>query len=128
LEALVQIGIHHGRHGEHFPAGTEDAIWLPFVGQKRLDPAHERQAYSLQRPGETGRDRYQVREFYFTSGNFSGAEMAALLVSAWPEMLRVCKKHRPPFIASLTKAGNVYIRLGTDDDSEIQKLKAFRSP
>jgi hypothetical protein len=52
-----------------------------------------------------------VREFYFTSGNFSGAEMAALLVLALPEMIRVCTKYRPPFIASLTKAGHVYIRL-----------------
>ncbi|MGA8764602.1 MAG: hypothetical protein WB562_17165, partial [Candidatus Sulfotelmatobacter sp.] len=58
----------------------------------------------------------RVREFYFTSGNLNGGEMAAVLVSALPEMMRVCKKHRPPFIASLTKMGNVHIRLQAEED------------
>ncbi len=26
--------IHHERHGAHFSAGTEDSVWLPFVGEK----------------------------------------------------------------------------------------------
>jgi hypothetical protein len=34
LEALVQNRINYERHGKHFPAGTEDSIWLPFVGKK----------------------------------------------------------------------------------------------
>jgi PIN like domain len=34
LEALVQRGVKHERHTQHFQPGTEDAEWLPFVGQR----------------------------------------------------------------------------------------------
>jgi hypothetical protein len=116
LQVLAQSTIPHERHGKHFPPATEDSVWLPFVGQKgwilltkdkriRFNDL-ERQAVITSR----------VREFYFTSGNFSGEEMAALLVVALPEMIRLCRKHRPPFIASLTKTGNVHIRLQSEDD------------
>jgi hypothetical protein len=34
LDALTQQGVKHERHGQHFAPGTEDAVWLPFVGEK----------------------------------------------------------------------------------------------
>jgi len=37
--------------------------------------------------------RLPVREFYFSSGNYSGSEMAAMLIAALPEMSKVCRKH-----------------------------------
>ena len=55
--------------------------------------------------------RHRVREFYFSSGNYSGAEMAEMLIAALPEMAKVCRKHEPPFIASITKSGKVNLRL-----------------
>lgn len=54
---------------------------------------------------------YRVREFYFTSGNYSGTEMAMMLTTALPEIMRLCQKQPPPFIASITKAGKVHLRL-----------------
>jgi hypothetical protein len=111
----VQNGIRHERHGKHFPAGTEDSRWLPFVGQKGwilLTKDKRIRFNDLEKQAVLDN---RVREFYFTSGNFSGAEMAAVLVAALPEMIRVCKKHRPPFIASLTKTGNVHIRLEAEE-------------
>jgi hypothetical protein len=54
---------------------------------------------------------YRVREFYFTSGNYSGAEMAIMLIAAMPEIIRLCGKQPPPFIASITKASKVHLRL-----------------
>ena len=53
---------------------------------------------------------HRVREFYFTSGNYSGAEMAWMLVAALPEMIKLCRKRNPPFIASITKSGKVNLR------------------
>ena len=55
--------------------------------------------------------QYRVREFYFSSGNYSGAEMAEMLIAALPEMAKICRKHAPPFIASITKSGKVNLRL-----------------
>ncbi len=54
---------------------------------------------------------YRVRQFYFTSGNHSGGEMATMLVTALPDIIQLCEDQAPPFIASITKAGKVHLRL-----------------
>ena len=54
--------------------------------------------------------QYKVREFYFSSGNYSGTEMAEMLVSSLRDMIRIYQKHAPPFIASITKSGKVNLR------------------
>ena len=86
---------------------SEDKGWILLTKDKRIRFNDlEKQAVIANR----------VREFYFTSGNINGDEMAELLVVALPEMIRLCGKHPPPFIASITKAGNVHIRLQAGDD------------
>jgi hypothetical protein len=59
--------------------------------------------------------RHRVREFYFASGNYSGAEMAVMLIAALREMARFVRRYAPPFIASISKAGNVSLRFPTND-------------
>jgi hypothetical protein len=54
--------------------------------------------------------RYRVREFYFASGNYSGVEMAEMLLNALREMARFVRRYDPPFIASISKSGNVSLR------------------
>ncbi len=54
--------------------------------------------------------RHAVREFVFTSGNMSGQEMAAALETALPKMRRLCHKFDPPFVASITRIGEVHLR------------------
>jgi hypothetical protein len=110
LDALTQQGVKHERHGSHLPAGTEDTIWLPFVGQKGwvLVTKDKKIRYNELEKGAVLQNR--VREFYFSSGNYSGAEMAAVLIAALPKMIRIFRKDVPPFIASITKSGNVDIR------------------
>jgi hypothetical protein len=76
-----------------------------------MDLNHKRQAIRFNDLEKEAVVASRVREFYFTSGNFSGSEMAAILFAALPEMIRLCSKQAPPFIASITKAGNVFLRL-----------------
>jgi hypothetical protein len=54
--------------------------------------------------------QHAVREFVFTSGNMSGQDMAAALELAIPKMRRLCHKLQPPFVASITRAGEVHLR------------------
>lgn len=54
--------------------------------------------------------RYRVREFYFSSGNYSGVEMAEILIAALPGMIKTVRKHEPPFIASISKSGHVDLK------------------
>jgi hypothetical protein len=111
LEALVQLGIQHQRHGQHFAPGTQDTVWLPVIGEKGWILLTKDKRIRFNDLEKEAVVAYRVREFYFTSGNYSGAEMALMLVAALPEMIRLCGKQAPPFIASITKAGKVHLRL-----------------
>src|SRR2546421_11623054 len=45
-----------------------------------------------------------------TPGNMSGQDMAAALELALGKMQRLCRKIEPPFVASITRAGEVHLR------------------
>jgi len=107
----VQQGIKHERHSQHFSAGTQDTVWLPFVGQKGWILITKDKRIRFNDLEKAAVVAYKVREFYFASGNYSGAEMSMMLVAALPEIIRLCGKQAPPFIASITKAGKVHLRL-----------------
>jgi len=111
LDALVQQGIKHERHGQHFPPGTQDTAWLPVVGQRGWILITKDKRIRFNDLEKEAVFFYGVREFYFTSGNHTGAEMAMMLFAALPEIIRLCGKQAPPFIASITKAGKVHLRL-----------------
>lgn len=51
-----------------------------------------------------------VREFVFASGNMSGNEMAAALEAALRKMQGFCRKVPPPFVAAITRTGEVHLR------------------
>jgi hypothetical protein len=102
--------VKHQRHGQHFAAGTEDSVWLPFVGQQGWILVTKDKRIRFNQLEKTAVRRYRVREFYFSSGNFTGAEMAEILVAALPEMLKVYRQHTPPFIASISKSGKISLR------------------
>jgi hypothetical protein len=82
-----------------------------FCRRARLDTDHERQAHPVQELEKAAVLQHRVREFYFSSGNYSRTEMAEMLVSALRDMIRICRRYDPPFIASITKSGGVNLRL-----------------
>jgi hypothetical protein len=51
-----------------------------------------------------------VREFVFASGNLSGNEMAAALKTALRKMQRMCRRFSTPFVAAITRTGEVHLR------------------
>jgi hypothetical protein len=110
LDVLIQHSVKHVRHIEHFAAGTEDSDWLPFVGQYGWILLTKDKRIRFNQLEKTAVRRYHVRQFYFSSGNYTGAEMAAILVDALSQMVRTCEKYSPPFIASISKSGNVDVK------------------
>jgi hypothetical protein len=110
LDALTLYGVKHERHGSHFAQGVEDTAWLPFVGERGWILLTKDKRIRFNELEKSAIQRYRVREFYFASGNYSGAEMAAMLVSALREMARFCRRYDAPFIASISKAGHVSLR------------------
>lgn len=104
-------GIKHERHGQHFSPGTQDTAWLPIVGERGWILITKDKRIRFNDLEKAAVVTYRVREFYFTSGNYSGAEMAVMLTTALPEIMLLCQRQAPPFIASITKAGKVHLRL-----------------
>lgn len=82
-----------------------------FCWRKRLGVTHQRQTHPVQRVGKAAVRQHKIREFYFSSGNYSGAEMAETLIDALRDMARIFRKQKPPFIASISKSGKAEIRL-----------------
>jgi hypothetical protein len=108
-DALVEHRITHERHRAYFERGTFDEVWLPFVADRgwAVLTKDKRNGYNdLEREAVS---HFRVREFYFGSGNFTGAEMAATLVAALPHTQSICRSETPPVVCSVTKSDSLTI-------------------
>jgi len=89
-------------------------VWLPKVGENKwiLLTADKRIRYNLLEKKALA--EHHVREFVFVSGNMSGTEMAAALESALHKMVRFAKRTNAPFVAAITRGGEVNLRWPKD--------------
>lgn len=110
LETLSKLGVPFERHLAHFSPGVPDETWLPWVGANGwiLLTSDKRIRYNLLE--KHALKIHAVREFVFTSGNMSGQDMAEALALALRKMRNFCHRTKPPFVASITRAGDVYLR------------------
>jgi hypothetical protein len=110
LDTLAKLGVRYERHLAHFDRGTTDEKWLPLVGTEGwvLLTADKRIRYNFLE--KHALEEHAVREFVFTSGNMSGQDMAYALELALPKMRHLCRKRKPPFVASVTRLGEVHLR------------------
>src|SRR5216683_7263711 len=110
LETLAKLGVRFERHLSHFSRGTLDESWLPLVGKNGwvLLTTDKRMRYNLLEKRALEKNR--VREFVFASGNMSGQEMAETLELAIRKMLNMCSRIDPPFVAAITRSGEVHLR------------------
>ncbi len=107
MDGLNAAHVKYELHSNHFDPGTEDAVWIPVVGEYgwlivTTDDHIRRRA--LEKRGVL---RKKVRLFVFTDNNTFGAVMAQRLVTALPQMKALIERQRPPSMASITKLGNV---------------------
>jgi len=110
IDAIEAAGVRCERHLDHFPAGTEDVIWLPEVGRRgwcllttdaRIRSNYlEREAVRLN----------GVRMFYFSRNNLGGQAMGAVIAKAMGDIVRLATSQPAPFTASIGKNGDVTIR------------------
>jgi hypothetical protein len=114
LDTLTKLGVRFERHLAHFSPGTLDETWLPTVGSKGwiLLTSDKRIRYNLLE--KRALKAHAVREFVFTSGNMSGQDMAAGLEVGLNKMRTLCARNKPPFVASITRSGEVHLRWPKD--------------
>jgi hypothetical protein len=119
--ALDNAGIKYIRHGSIFAPGVEDTEWLPRAGQERwpILTADKRIRFNVLEREQVM--AYRIRQFVFTSGNLSGTMMGEILKLAVPRMRAVLVAHKAPFIACITKSGQVEVRY--DEHGPVQRRK-----
>jgi hypothetical protein len=110
LDTLTKLGVRFERHLAHFSPGALDETWLPMVGSRGwiLLTSDKRMRYNQLE--KHALEIHAVREFVFTSGNMSGQDMAAALELAIKKMRSFCARTKPPFVASITRMGEVQLR------------------
>ena len=109
VDALAESGVTCERHESHFSVGESDDVWLEFVSERgwAVLTKDKRNRYNdLERAAV---HRFRTREFYFAGGNLSAAEMAETLRIALPEMRRLVREIRPPFIGSIARSGSITV-------------------
>jgi len=109
MEALTDSDVKFECHRNHFPRGTADEEWLPFVAERSwvVLTKDKRNRYN-EYERESVR-RFKVREFYFGRGDFSGPEMAEALKIAIAEMRNICRSFNPPIVGSITRSGAITV-------------------
>lgn len=110
LAALTDAQIKYERHGTHFKPGELDEVWLPKVAENRWIIVTKDKGIRYNELEISAVLQYKAREFLFSSGNSTAAQMAEVMVKALPKMKRLARKVEAPFIASLTLSGEVHLR------------------
>lgn len=109
LEALRTTEVRYECHQEHFPRGTNDEVWLPYVAERSWVVLTKDKRNRYNEVERKALQRHAVREFYFGKGNFSGPDMALALIAAIPHMQRICSEESPPLVGSITRKGEITI-------------------
>src|SRR5262249_7372307 len=109
VDALIRQEIRFERHQDHFARGTDDEVWLRFVGESQWIVLTKDKRNRYNEWERSAVRRYRVREFYFGSGNFTGQEMADALIRAMPELRNAFEQEEPPLVVSITRSGAITI-------------------
>ena len=108
--ALASVGVRHIRHCDHFKPGVDDETVLAFVGKKRLILVTTDQRQRSRHLEKAQIIRHAIRQFVFTSGTLGKHTMIAALLKARRKMRKLCSTNEGPFIASISKSGDVSLR------------------
>jgi hypothetical protein len=108
--ALLAAKVKFRVYSEDFKGGEEDPNILSLVGKRgwaMLTCDSKNRYRGLEHKSIL---RHRVRQFIF-SGNLGAATLAVLLVSVYPKMRTFAREHERPFVAVITKAGDIYLRM-----------------
>jgi hypothetical protein len=94
-------------HDDHFPQDATDIAWLRDIGQRGWIVLTKDTRIRYRSHEQTALMQAGVRAFVLVAGNLSGPEMAAAFVQALPAMRRFVARYQPPFIARVTRRGEV---------------------
>jgi hypothetical protein len=108
--ALSTANIKFRVYSQDFTGGEEDSNILPLVGKRgwamlTCDSQNRYRVLERQRILQ-----HRVRQFII-SGNLGAATLARLIVSVYPRMRTFARENERPFVAIVTKSGDIKLRM-----------------
>ena len=108
--ALSAANIKFRVYSQDFTGGEEDSNILPLVGKRgwAMLTCDSQNRYRLLERKTI--QQHRVRQFIF-SGNLGAARLAELIVSVYPKMRSFARENERPFVAVITKSGEINLRM-----------------
>jgi hypothetical protein len=118
LQTLSFAGMVFHKHLDHFPAGTPDHEWLPFIGLNKylLVTLDKRLRFNELERAAIRTHNIQCCEF--SGGSIGAIKMAEALNIALPKMIKLKKHYRKYYVASISPSGEVKIVWDYKKDKE----------
>jgi 5S rRNA maturation endonuclease (ribonuclease M5) len=106
-QALLKKGALVIRHRDKFSRGTQDVTWLPVAGAEgwvviTTDGRIQRVDLEIQALWNSS-----VAAFIFRGRDMKGEQIGAAIAEALPKMGKLVHQYSRPFIARITKSGDV---------------------
>lgn len=106
-------------HIDHFPINALDTEWLPEVSRRGWVVITKDWGLNSNLLELRAIAAAKARVFILSSGNYTGEQMAEILVSGLDRMEKVVQGNQAPFIARITSNGQVRIHR---NQTKLQKL------
>lgn len=106
-DALIHKGLKVEIHDDHFEPDTTDQEWLKSVGKNEWivitkDNRIKNRSWEFDMVR-----KYNVRMFVIRQASLTGQEIADILINSAKKIAIFLKNNNPPFIASISKSGNI---------------------
>jgi uncharacterized protein with PIN domain len=106
--ALRKAGLNIEIHDDHFAQNAEDPEWLTVCGKKNWIVVTRDERIRYRVAERQAIRRAKVRAFVLAAQGDLRAEMLAeIFLKALPKIRRTVKKQKPPFIAKISRGGDV---------------------
>jgi predicted nuclease of predicted toxin-antitoxin system len=106
-DALKSAGAIVEVHVDHFPIDALDTEWLPEVSQRGWVIITKDWALNSNILEQKAIAASNARVFVLASGNYTGVQMAEILVEAMERVEKFVNSNPAPFIARITSNGQV---------------------
>lgn len=96
-------------HQEHFAgrAGLQDQDWISEIARHGWVVLTKDKSFKRRELEKNAILAGGVRSFFLSATDLTGAQQAQIFVDALPRLHRICARHPGPFIARITRLGQV---------------------
>ncbi len=108
--ALRNAGLKVEIHDDHFPQNAQDPEWLAAAGKNNWVVVTRDERIRYRVAEKQAIRRAKVRAFVIAAqGDLRAEILADIFLKALPKIRRTVKQRKPPFIAKISRGGDVVV-------------------